>query len=200
MDELHFLRFFLIKKNTKKNKILVNSLTLFEIINVIKYLGFEPIFIDNEKNSFDTNINLETVENIDDIAAILITHLNGINKNIVNISNQIRNYNLSNREKKIFLIEDCAVSFGEIMNNKYAGSYGDFSFLSFNIMKNITSYTGGALIDNQRKIISEVNSYSDLSKFDILKKSIFLLTLQLLNNKFFFPFFSIYKVFTKKKI
>ena len=42
------------------------------------------------------------MENIDDIAAILITHLNGINKNIVNISNQIRNYNLSNREKKFF--------------------------------------------------------------------------------------------------
>ena len=188
-----------IKKNTKKNKILVNSLTLFEIINVIKYLGFEPIFIDNEKNSFDTNINLETVENIDDIAAILITHLNGINKNIVNISNQIRNYNLSNREKKIFLIEDCAVSFGAIMNNKYAGSYGDFSFLSFNIMKNITSYTGGALIDNQRKIISEENSYSELSKFDILKKSIFLLTLQLLNNKFFFPFFFRFIRYSQKK-
>ena len=46
------------------------------------------------------------MENIDDIAAILITNLNGINKNNVNISNQIRNYNLSNREKKIFLIEN----------------------------------------------------------------------------------------------
>ena len=81
-----------IKKNTKKNKILVNSLTLFEIINVIKYLGFEPIFVDNKKNSFETNINLENEKNIDDIAAVLITHLNGINKNILNISDQIKNY------------------------------------------------------------------------------------------------------------
>jgi len=188
-----------IKKNTKKNKILVNSLTLFEIINVIKYLGFEPIFIDNKKNSFDTNINLENEENIDDIAAILITHLNGVNKNILNISNQVKNYNSNNRSKKIYLIEDCAVSFGAIMNNKYAGSYGDFSFLSFNIMKNITSYTGGALVDNQKKIISEVNNYSELSKFDILKKSIFLFTLQLLNNRIFFPLFFRFVRYSQKK-
>ena len=188
-----------IKKNTKKNKILVNSLTLFEVINIIKYLGFEPIFIDNKKNSFDTNINLENEENIDDIAAILITHLNGVNKNILNISNQVKNYNSNNRSKKIYLIEDCAVSFGAIMNDKYAGSYGDFSFLSFNIMKNITSYTGGALVDNQKKIISEVNNYSELSKFDILKKSIFLFTLQLLNNKIFFPLFFRFVRYSQKK-
>ena len=188
-----------IKKNTKKNKILVNSLTLFEVINIIKYLGFEPIFIDNKKNSFDTNINLENEENIDDIAAILITHLNGVNKNILNISNQVKNYNSNNKSKKIYLIEDCAVSFGAIMNDKYAGSYGDFSFLSFNIMKNITSYTGGALVDNQKKIISEVNNYSELSKFDILKKSIFLFTLQLLNNKIFFPLFFRFVRYSQKK-
>ena len=188
-----------IKKNTKKNKILVNSLTLFEIINVIKYLGFEPIFIDNKKNSFDTNINLENEENIDDIAAILITHLNGVNKNILNISNQIKNYNSNNKSKKIYLIEDCAVSFGAIINDKYAGSYGDFSFLSFNIMKNITSYTGGALIDNQKKIISELNNYSELSKFDILKKSIFLFTLQLLNNRIFFPLFFRFVRYSQKR-
>lgn len=188
-----------IKKNTKKNKILVNSLTLFEIINVIKYLGFEPIFIDNNKNSFDTNINLENEENIDDIAAILITHLNGVNKNILNISNQIKNYNSNNKSKKIYLIEDCAVSFGAIINDKYAGSYGDFSFLSFNIMKNITSYTGGALIDNKKKIISELNNYSELSKFDILKKSMFLFTLQLLNNRIFFPLFFRFVRYSQKK-
>ena len=188
-----------IKKNTKKNKILVNSLTLFEIINVIKYLGFEPIFVDNKKNSFETNINLENEKNIDDIAAVLITHLNGINKNILNISDQIKNYNSNHKTNKIYLIEDCAVSFGAIMNNKYAGSYGDFSFLSFNIMKNITSYTGGALIDNQKKIISEVNNYSELSRFDILKKSLFLLTLQLLNNRIFFPLFFRFVRYSQKK-
>ncbi len=188
-----------IKKNTKKNKILVNSLTLFEVINVIKYLGFEPIFIDNEKNSFDTNINLENEKNVDDIAAVLVTHLNGVNKNILNISNQIKNYNSNNKTKKIYLIEDCAVSFGAIINDKYAGSYGDFSFLSFNIMKNITSLTGGVLIDNQRKIISEENNYYKLSKFDILKKSIFLLALQVLNNKIFFPLFFRFVRFSQKK-
>ena len=38
------------------------------------------------------------------------------------------------------------------LDNKFLGEFGDYSFLSFNIMKNITSITGGALIDNFKKI------------------------------------------------
>ena len=41
-----------IRKKTKKEKILVNSLTLFEIINTIIYSGFVPKFIDTNINSF----------------------------------------------------------------------------------------------------------------------------------------------------
>ena len=39
-----------IRKKTKKRKIIINSLTLFEVINVIIYSGFEPVFVDNKKN------------------------------------------------------------------------------------------------------------------------------------------------------
>ncbi len=179
-----------IKKNTKKKKILVNSLTLFEVINVIKYQGFEPIFIDNQKNSFDTNVDIYKEKNIEDIAALLITHLNGINKNILKVSEQIKNYNLNNdKDKKIYLIEDCAVALGSNIKNQYAGTFGDFSFLSFNIMKNITCYTGGTLIDNTKTIILDKSKNFELTKWHIFKKAIFLLMLQILNLKFIFPIF-----------
>ena len=83
-----------IKTKTKKRKILVNSLTLFEIINVIKYCGFEPTFVDNKERSFETEIDLNNYKDeINDIAAILVTHLNGMNKNIYNITKQITEYN-----------------------------------------------------------------------------------------------------------
>ena len=100
-----------LRKKTNKKKILINSFTLFEIINVIIYCGFEPIFIDTKKNSFHTNIKLNNFSsNLDDIAAIVITHLNGINLDVINLKKQITNHNISN--DKIFLIEDCAVAFG----------------------------------------------------------------------------------------
>ena len=82
-----------IKKKTQKKKILINSLTLFEIINVIIYCDFEPVFIDNKKNSFQTEIDLDDGKiNLDEIAAIIITHLNGANENIIKLKNQIDNY------------------------------------------------------------------------------------------------------------
>ena len=178
-----------IKKKTKKRKILVNSLTLFEIINVIIYCGFEPIFIDNKKESFDTEIDLNNYRNdINNIALILVTHLNGINKNIYSIHKQIHEHNINN--EKIYLVEDCAVSLGSEHNSKKAGTFGDYSFLSFNLMKNITSYTGGVLIDNL-KDIKKINTfyYKKLSKFNLLAKIVFAMILQFLNSKIIFPIF-----------
>ena len=178
-----------IKKKTDKRKILINSLTLFEIVNIIIYAGFKPIFIDNKENSFETEINLNNLkDNLNEVAAIIITHLNGVNLNIINLKNQIDNHNKKN--KKIYLIEDCAVALGSKIENKNVGLFGDFSFLSFNIMKNITSYTGGILIDNNKEIsFVDSKNYKELSKFYIIKKMLFVFTIQLVNSKIFFPIF-----------
>lgn len=178
-----------IKAKTSKRKILVNSLTLFEIINVIIYSGFQPVFVDTKKNSFHTEIDLDNLESdLDDIAAIVITHLNGINPNIINLKTQLTNYKKSN--EKIYLIEDCAVALGSHIDNKNVGTFGDYSFLSFNIIKNITCYTGGALINNHNEKIDLNNlKYKTLSRIDIIKKILFVTTLQSLNTKILFPLF-----------
>ena len=178
-----------IKTKTSKRKILVNSLTLFGIINVIIYSGFQPVFVDVKKNSLHTEIDLDNLDSdLDDIAAIVITHLNGINPNIINLKTQLTNYNKSN--KKIYLIEDCAVALGSHIDTKNAGTFGDYSFLSFNIIKNITCYTGGALIDNRNeKMDLNDSKYKILSRIDIIKKILFVTTLQSLNTKILFPIF-----------
>ena len=178
-----------LKKKTSKRKILINSLTLFEIINVIIYSGFKPIFVDTKKNSFHTEINLDNLEaDLKDIAAVVITHLNGVNQNIINLKKQLTSYNESN--EKIYLIEDCAVALGSQINKKSAGTFGDYSFLSFNIIKNITCYTGGVLIDNNKKEIDlDSSGYKILSKIDILKKILFVTIIQLLNTRMLLPIF-----------
>tara|TARA_B100001123_G_scaffold450392_1_gene620827 strand:+ start:710 stop:1957 length:1248 start_codon:yes stop_codon:yes gene_type:complete len=177
-----------IKKKTKKRKILINSLTLFEIVNIIIYSGFIPVFIDNKENTFQTEIDLNNFKSdINEIAGIVVTHLNGVNNNIIQLKKQIESHN--NGSDKIYLIEDCAVAMGAQIDGKKVGTLGDFSFLSFNIMKNITSYTGGALIDNQKTIKFDNFKYRSLSKIDILKKTIFILIIQLLNTKLIFPLF-----------
>ena len=56
-------------------------------------------------------------------------------------------------------------------------------------MKNITSYTGGVLLDNQKMIEVDNFKYRKLSKISILKKAIFVFIIQLLNTKLIFPLF-----------
>lgn len=185
-----------------KKKVLINSLTLFEMINMIIYAEYEPVFVDNKKDSFETN-TIDLIDKYqDEIGFVVITHLNGLNNEIFKVKKKIDEIN-KNRDlpNKIFLVEDTAVSFGAKDKDIFCGYIGDFSILSFNIMKNITSLTGGALIDNL-KVINFENidkSLKQVSIIDNLKKILFVFLLQFLNSRLIFPFFFIIVKFAFKK-
>ena len=76
-----------------------------------------------------------------DIAAILINHLGGIPCDLTRFEKTIRDCGL-------FVIEDCAQSFGALHKDKLAGTLGDFSFFSLAAGKGLTLYEGGVLIAN----------------------------------------------------
>ena len=147
-----------------------------------------PVFVDTKKNTFQTEIDLNNFKSdLNEVAGIVVTHLNGINQNIIQLKKQVESHNKG--DKKIYIIEDCAVAMGAQIDGQRVGTFGDFGFLSFNIMKNITSYSGGALLDNQKIIEVDNFKYQKLSKIDILKKAFFVLIIQILNTKLLFPLF-----------
>ena len=189
-------------KNQSKRKVLINSLTLFEMVNMIVYAGYEPVFIDNKKNSFETN-TLHLIDKFsDELSFVVVTHLNGINKEIFDIKDKIEEINKTrDKNNKIYIVEDVAVSLGARFKGVYSGSIGDFSILSFNIMKNITSLTGGALIDNHK--ILNIHNFAKnklrVSSLDIIKKISFVVLLQFLNSRLIFPFFFVFIRFAQKK-
>ena len=161
------------------------------MINMIIYAGFEPILVDLKKNSLETDTKKKIIELKNEIAAVVITHLNGFNDDVLNARKIIDEINSNNEIEKIYLIEDCAVSLGSNKQGIYAGNIGDFAILSFNIMKNVTTLTGGALIKNNNDLnIEEVFlSFKDETNISSIKKSIFVFLLQILNSKVCFPFF-----------
>ena len=189
-------------KNQSKRKVLINSLTLFEMVNMIVYAGYEPVFIDNKKNSFETN-TLHLIDKFsDELSFVVVTHLNGINKEIFDIKDKIEEINKTrDKNNKIYIVEDVAVSLGARFKGVYSGSIGDFSILSFNIMKNITSLTGGALIDNHKilNICNFAKKKLRVSSLDIIKKISFVVLLQFLNSRLIFPFFFVFIRFAQKK-
>jgi perosamine synthetase len=79
-----------------------------------------------------------------DVRAIVVTHFLGFPQPV----NEIRKIC---RERSIFLIEDCAHAFLSSSNEKYLGSYGDFSI--FSLLKTLPIPNGGVLLINNSDII-----------------------------------------------
>jgi dTDP-4-amino-4,6-dideoxygalactose transaminase len=61
------------------------------------------------------------------------------------------------RQKKLYLIEDCAHSFGATFRHQPVGTFGDLTVLSFGRDKLLSSVFGGALIVNQPELVEPVN-------------------------------------------
>ncbi len=169
---------FLIKENKRKNKIILSSFTVFDLINMVLLSGFEPIFVDHYKNS--SQVDIEKLKGIinqskEKIGAVLITHYNVNNSELFEISNICK-------ENNIHLIEDCAITIGSKFNNEYVGKFGDFSLFSFGFYKFINVLSGGMVFSKNKefykfvieqeknwKIANILNNYKLIIKFLIIK-------------------------------
>ena len=76
-----------------------------------------------------------------DIAAVLVNHLGGIPVNMPGLKKALQAFD-------VFVIEDCAQSFGALRRGRPVGTLGDFSFFSLAAGKGLTLYEGGVLVAN----------------------------------------------------
>lgn len=105
-------------------------------------------------NAESLNIDIENVKKYysKDVKAILVVHLYG---NPVNLDPIIKFC----KEKKIYLIEDCAQAAGSEYKGRKTGSFGDISCFSFYPTKNLGTYgDGGAVLTNNKKFYKRVKS------------------------------------------
>lgn len=175
--------------SNKKNKIILSPFTIFDVVNMVISAGADPVFCDVEKRSI--TINMQSINDVydDNVAAILITHTHMMNSDIEKIVDFCKN-------KKILLIEDCAISFGTKLSNQFTGTIGDISFFSFGVFKFISSLNGGIIMAKDDKIFNKIlQSHKTFIKTDyklLIKnffKSIFITSL---TNKLIFKYFSSY--------
>jgi dTDP-4-amino-4,6-dideoxygalactose transaminase len=134
------------------DEVLCQSLTFAASANPITYVGATPIFIDSESDTL--NICPRSLEEAikDRIAkgnkpkAIIAVHLYGMPYKVEEVTRISKEYDIP-------VIEDSAEALGSYYNKKACGTFGDYSILSFNGNKIITTSGGGALVtkDLQRK-------------------------------------------------
>lgn len=180
---------YLKKKYPKKNQIILNSYNLAEMVNICKNLKLQIIFPNLNSNLFISDKNLKKKINNKTLAVVTT--------NIFNTYEDIKKVKRVCNNKKVPLIEDNAIYFGnfkKVKNKKiFSGSFGDFSLNSFNIMKNISAMYGGSVSTNDKNFIKFVNNeIINFRKFPYViyfKQCIIFLILKILKIGFIYKLF-----------
>lgn len=129
----------------KGDEVLCQSKTFSASANPIIYQGATPIFVDSERETWNMcPVQLEIaikdrISNGVKPKAIIAVHLYGMPYKVNEINQIASKYDIP-------IIEDSAESLGSEYNGKKCGTFGDFSILSFNGNKIITTSGGGALV------------------------------------------------------
>ncbi|MCK9393668.1 MAG: aminotransferase class V-fold PLP-dependent enzyme [Candidatus Paceibacterota bacterium] len=135
------------------DEVIVQSYTCNAVINPILKRKALPVYIDIKS---DLNIDSQKIEAkiTPKTKAIIAQHTFGMPSDLDTIKEICRRRN-------ILLIEDCAHSLGAKYDNKYCGSFGDFSFFSFGRDKVISSVYGGMLIINNKDYLPKIEKFRE---------------------------------------
>ena len=97
----------------------------------------------------------------EDTAGVIITHLYSESSAIKNFINKFEN--------KITIIEDAAINFGAKLEDRFLGTLGHYGFYSFALVKNLNTFTGGALYIKDKEIFDDYILKRKTKKFPFLK-------------------------------
>ncbi len=123
-------------------------------INPIIQNGLIPVFVDIEPGTY--NIDPHKIEEAvsGKTRAVFIAHTLGNPFDLDKVTEICDKYNL-------WLVEDNCDALGSKYKNKYTGTYGHISTLSFYPAHHITTGEGGAVITNDRLLYKIIMSYRD---------------------------------------
>jgi len=182
--------YFAIKNfvSKERNRVLMNSFTIFDVVNMVILGGGEPLFCDSE-SKFSPHITLDEIKkSVDEkTSVVLITHYHTVNPYIEEISKWCK-------ENNIKLVEDCAISLGSSFNGKSVGSFGDASYFSFGLFKFVSTYFGGAVWFKDQNIkdsmMAEMSQWSKMGEKDLRPYFLKGIKLDILTNKHVFNYFT----------
>ena len=156
----------------KGSEIIIPNYYLETLIPLIKSKGLVPVFYDINRENLSLNLQDVFSGISKDTKFIILCHMFGLCHNVEKFIRKIKE-----KKKDIMIIEDCAHAFGSEYNNRKLGTFGDFSFFSFNYIKTLTTLEGGALIINNKNylanMIKNYTGYKFPGRAEVLKTVIF---------------------------
>jgi perosamine synthetase len=158
----------------------------FPIVPIlVKMLGLKPVFVDVEPDTFNIDPSLIEKNITGKTKAIFVTHMCGHPCDMDKILEIKNKYGLR-------LVEDAVQSLGAEYKNKKVGTFGDVSYFSFYVGKNMTTFMGAAVCTNNRQLYLKMkemaDSYKKLSAAELARGVRYGLATYLLTKPWIFSF------------
>lgn len=127
------------------DEVIVPTFTYIASVNAITYTGAKPVFVDSYEDTLQVSIEDIQKKITPKTKAVMAVHLYGHPCEMDKLVALCK-------ERKLFLIEDCAESFGSEYKGKQTGTFGDIATFSFFGNKTITTGEGGMVSTNDQTL------------------------------------------------
>lgn len=129
----------------KRNEVVMPAYTCFSVPASIAKAGLTARLVDIEPQTLDYNYDELSRCDLSNSLAVLPVNLFGITSDWGRLRSAVEG-------RGVFLVDDSAQTFGMSYNGVKSGSLGDVGFFSFGRGKNLTTYSGGAIVTDNDKI------------------------------------------------
>ena len=138
----------------KGSKILMTPYNIGPMVNIIEFLGFEPIFVDINLNDFGPDYKHLEEKISEKPSCFLITYLFGYVPDMEFICKLCNKYNVP-------LVEDISQNIGSKYKGKLLGKFGFASFCSTSLTKYVDGYNGAFVLINSKDFFKKVSKFTE---------------------------------------
>ena len=141
------------------HKVFASDMTFDATVNPIAYEGGEAVFIDTEYDTWnmDPAALKKAFEIYPEVRLVVVAHLYGTPGKIEEIRAICDAHDA-------LLVEDAAESLGATYKGRQAGTFGDYSIISFNGNKIITGSSGGMILCRKKEDADKARKWSTQSR------------------------------------
>lgn len=136
------------------DEVIMPSYNFVGVANAFANFGAKLVFVDINPKTMVINHNQIEEAITNKTRAILVMHYNGVSCNIEKVLELSSKY-------KIPVIEDNAQGITSTYKDQLLGSFGDFSCISFDSLKNISCSEGGVLLVKEKYYESVLTVYNN---------------------------------------
>jgi perosamine synthetase len=140
-----------LRKHSDKTEIILPAYTAPSLILPIRKAGLTPVLCDISPETLNSG-SKEILPYVgSNTLGIMPVHMFGLPTDVPEMNRQLKN-------EPIFTIEDAASAMGAEIDNVPVATQSDVGVYSFNRGKNLSTFTGGAVMTNREDLIQDINT------------------------------------------